>query len=325
MADNVSVTIDDIRAAHERLVGHVAKTPVLTAPALDQAAQGRVLAKAENLQGTGSFKLRGGLNHVLSLTEDEKLRGVVAYSSGNHAQGVARAAKLAGVRAAIVMPADAPSAKRERTARDGAEVILYDRETESREEIASRLAEERGAKLIPPFDHPLTIAGQGTAGLELADQAGEPIDQLIVCCSGGGLASGMGLAVREAYPGCEIVVVEPEGFDDMARSLASGQLETNARRGGSICDALLVETPGHLTLPILTSLDANAVTVTDEEVLGAMAFALTELKTVVEPGGAVALAAVLTGKVATRGRTTAITLSGGNADPAMLLRALETN
>ncbi|NNU15638.1 threonine/serine dehydratase [Parvularcula sp. ZS-1/3] len=325
MADNASVTIEDIRAAEKRLAGRVVRTPVLSAPALDEAAGGRILAKAENLQGTGSFKLRGGLNHVLSLTEEEKTRGVVAYSSGNHAQGVARAAKLADVPAAIVMPADAPEAKRERTARDGAEVILYDRETESREEIAGRLAKERGAKLIPPFDHPLTIAGQGTAGLELTEQAAEPIGQLIVCCSGGGLASGMGLAVREAYPDCEIVVVEPEGFDDMARSLASEQLETNTRRGGSICDALLVETPGHLTLPILRSLDAKAVTVTDEEALAAMAFALTELKTVVEPGGAVALAAVLTGKVPTKGRTTAITLSGGNADPAMLLRALKTS
>ncbi|MEM9837517.1 MAG: threonine/serine dehydratase [Pseudomonadota bacterium] len=327
MTDNAlpplgNVTAQDVRDAHRRIEGGILRTPLLRADALDDIVGGEVLAKAECLQGTGSFKLRGALNHILSLTEDEKPRGVVAYSSGNHAQGVARAAKLAGVKAAIVMPADAPLAKRERTARDGAEVILYDRERESREEIGARLAEERGAKLIPPFDHPLTIAGQGTAGLELLEDAGGPLDQVVICASGGGLAAGIALVVREEHPDCAILVVEPAGFDDLGRSLASGVREENARKGGSICDALLVPTPGVLPLEILSAAGARGVTVTDDEALAAVAFALRELKVVLEPGGAVALAAMLTGRVEGRGKRTAIILSGGNADPEMLKRAL---
>lgn len=322
MADNPLVTLADIEAAKARIAGHILRTPALRADALDAIAGGQVFAKAECLQGTGSFKLRGALNHILSLTEEEKPRGVVAYSSGNHAQGVARAAKLAGVPAVIVMPADAPEAKRERTARDGAEVVLYDRETESREEIGGAIAKERGAKLVPPFDHPLTIAGQGTAGLEINEQVEGSIDQVLVCASGGGLASGVGIAVRSRHPDAEIVVVEPSGFDDLSRSLASGARQTNTRRGGSICDALLVETPGEITLPLLRDLGARGVTVSDDEALAAMAFAVRELKVVLEPGGAVALAAILNERVATKGRRTAILLSGGNADPAMLTRAL---
>ncbi|GGY45820.1 threonine ammonia-lyase [Parvularcula lutaonensis] len=325
MADNAPVTLADLEAAHRRIAPYILRTPLLRCDALDEVAKGRVLAKAECLQGTGSFKLRGGLNHILSLTEDEKARGVVAYSSGNHAQGVARAAKMAGVPAAIVMPADAPEAKRTRTARDGAEVILYDRENESREEIGARLAEERGAKLVPPFDHPLTVAGQGTAGLELAEDMEGPIDQVVICASGGGLAAGIGIAVRASYPDAEIIVVEPEGFDDLGRSLATGERQANTQRGGSICDALLVEMPGAIPFDILRGLDARGVTVSDDEALSAMAFALHELKVVVEPGGAVALAAVLNGKVDTASRSTAIILSGGNADPSTLARALKEN
>jgi len=322
MPDNASLTLTDIHEAAQRIRGHVVRTPLLQADALDEIAGGRVLAKAECLQGTGSFKLRGAMNQVLSLTDEEKPRGVVAYSSGNHAQGVARAAKLAGVPAAIVMPADAPLAKRERTARDGAEVILYDRETESREEIGAKLAEERGCKLIPPFDHVLTAAGQGTAGLELVEDASMPIDQVVICASGGGLAAGISLAVRATYPQAEIIIVEPEGFDDLGRSLKSGQLEKNDRRGGSVCDALLVETPGAIPFAVLRHLEARGVAVSDDEALDAVAFALRELKVVLEPGGAVALAAMLTGKVDGRGKTTAIVLSGGNADAATLAAAL---
>lgn len=322
MTDNQSVTLDDIEAAAGRIAPHVLRTPILRADALDELAGGQVLCKAECLQGTGSFKLRGALNHILSLTEDEKIRGVVAYSSGNHAQGVARAAKLAGVPAVIVMPADAPEAKRERTERDGAEVVLYDRETESREEIGQAIAEERGAKLVPPFDHPLTIAGQGTAGLELAEDVDAPLDQVLICCSGGGLAAGMGIAIRARHPEAKIITVEPEGFDDMARSLASGNRERNERRGGSICDALMVETPGAITLPLLGAMNARGVTVSDDEALAAIAFAAQEMKVVLEPGGAVALAAVVARKVETRGKTTALVLSGGNADAAILAQAL---
>ena len=322
MTDNASVTLDDVRAAHGRIRGHILRTPLLRADPLDDLVGGRVYAKAECLQGTGSFKYRGALNHILSLTEEEKPRGVVAYSSGNHAQGVARAAKRAGVRATIVMPSDAPLAKRERTARDGAEVVLYDRERESREEIGRRIAEERGAKLVPPFDHPLTVAGQATAGLELGEDAPERLDQVVICASGGGLAAGIGFAVRERHPGAEIILVEPAGFDDFGRSLISGQRERNARRGGSICDALLTESPGVLPFAILSGLGARGVTVTDEEALDAVAFALRELKVVLEPGGAVALAAMLTGRVDGRGKATAVILSGGNADDETLIRAL---
>lgn len=322
MTDNAPVTLADIKAAHARIAPHILRTPILRADALDAKAGGRVHAKAECLQGTGSFKLRGALNHVLSMGAEEKASGVVAYSSGNHAQGVARAARIAGVPAAIVMPADAPEAKRRRTARDGAEVILYDRERESREAIAAALAEERGARLIPPFDHPLTVAGQGTVGLELAEDAPDRLDQVLVCASGGGLAAGVGLAVRARFPEAEIIVVEPEGFDDLARSLRSGVPQRNERRGGSICDALLVETPGTIPLQLLMAMGARGVTVSDAEALSAMAFALDELKVVLEPGGAVALAAVLAGRVPTAGRSTGVILSGGNADPALLQRAL---
>ncbi|MEM1381465.1 MAG: threonine/serine dehydratase [Pseudomonadota bacterium] len=322
MADNGSVSIDDVRAAQRRIADHIVRTPLLQADALDERAGGAVFCKAECLQGTGSFKLRGAMNHVLSLREDQKPGGVVAYSSGNHAQGVARAAKRAGVPAAIVMPSDAPLAKRQRTARDGAEVILYDRVRESREEIGARLAEERGAVLIPPFDHPLTVAGQGTAGLEIVEDMAQPIDQLVICGGGGGLAAGITLAVRDQHPHAEIYVVEPEGFDDTGRSLASGSIQRNDQLTGSICDALLSPTPGVLPFAILSDAGARGVTVSDDEALSAMAFAMHELKVVLEPGGAVALAAVLSGKVETRGKVTVLTLSGGNADNAMINRAL---
>ncbi|MCQ8183916.1 threonine ammonia-lyase [Parvularcula maris] len=325
MTDNSELSLLMIEEAHRLIAPHILRTPLLRADALDEAAGGRVYCKAECLQLTGSFKLRGALNHLLSLTEEERHKGVVAYSSGNHAQGVARAAKIAGAPAAIVMPADAPLAKRERTARDGAEVILYDRETESREEIGAKLAAERGAKLVPPYDHPLTMAGQGTAGLELAEDIPDAPDQVLICCSGGGLAAGIGTAVRASYPNAEIITVEPEGFGDMAATLESGERRRNPAKGGSICDALLVETPGELTLPVLQTLGARGVTVTDDDALAAMAFAMRELRVVLEPGGAVALAAVLSGKVQTKGRTTALILSGGNADPELLLQALKSN
>lgn len=323
LLNEVPVTIDDVRAAHRRIAARIVRTPVLRADPLDDTVGGEVFAKAECLQGTGSFKLRGAMNHVMSLTDEEKARGVVAYSSGNHAQGVARAAKLAGVAATIVMPADAPLAKRERTARDGAEIILYDRERESRTEIATRLAEERGARLIPPFDHPLTVAGQATAGIELSEDIEGPIDQVVICASGGGLAAGVALGVRAYHPACAIIAVEPEGFDDIGRSLASGKRERNAAKSGSICDALLTPSPGALPFSILQAVGAEAVTVTDDEALKAIGFGLRELKVVLEPGGAVALAAMLTGKVDGGGKRTAVILSGGNADPEILKQALD--
>jgi threonine dehydratase len=322
MTDNAALSYWDIEEARGRIASHIVRTPLLRADALDEAAGGEVFCKAECLQGTGSFKLRGALNHILSLTDEEKPRGVVAYSSGNHAQGVARAAKIAGVPAVIVMPADAPRAKRERTARDGAEIVSYDRERDSREEIGAAIAKERSAKLVPPFDHLLTVAGQGTAGIEIAEDIPAPPDQVVICASGGGLAAGIGLAMRQHVPDIAIITAEPDGFDDLARSLETGQRQRNERRGGSICDALMVESPGILPFGVLQRLGARGVSVSDDEAMDAMAYAARELKVVLEPGGAVALAAVLTGKIATKGRRTAIVLSGGNVDPALMIEAL---
>ncbi|MEM7739313.1 MAG: threonine/serine dehydratase [Pseudomonadota bacterium] len=322
MSDNLSLTIDDVWAARERIDPYILRTPLLMSDALNSQAKGAVFCKAECLQGTGSFKLRGALNHLLSLSDKEKKRGVVAYSSGNHAQGVARAAKIVGVKASIVMPADAPAAKRERTARDGAEVILYDRERENREAIGAALAKDRGATLIPPYDHPLTIAGQGTAGLEIVEDMPAPIDQVVVCCGGGGLAAGLSLAVLDRYPNAKIVVAEPEGFDDYGQSLASGERVENTVLSGSICDALLAPAPGTLTFPILKAVGARGVAVSDDEAMDALVFALKELRVVLEPGGAVALAAVLTGRIDTKTKRTAVILSGGNADLTILSRAL---
>lgn len=322
---DLGVGIDHLRAAAERLRPHLNRTPLLRTAVLDEHCQGQVFLKPECLQLTGSFKIRGALNRLLQLSDAEKAAGVVAYSSGNHAQGVALAAKIAGVHATIVMPADAPAVKVARTKRSGAEVVPYDRYTESREEIGQALAAKRGCVLVPPFDDPHVIAGQGTAGLEVAAdlaRLGQGLDQLLVCCSGGGLAAGMGVAMAAEMPGAQLYTVEPDGFDDTQRSLMAGQPLSNPPGGGSICDALLVERPGDITLPILCGLSAKGVTVSDEEVLVAMKFAFDELRVVVEPGGAVALAAILFGHVPTKGKTTVATLSGGNVDLALFNDAM---
>ena len=319
----MSVTVRDIEEAAARIAGLVVTTPLLSSPRLDERAGGCVYLKAECLQTTGSFKLRGASNAVAQLPSG--CPGVVAYSSGNHAQAVALAARRAGLPAVIVMPADAPPTKRERTEAYGAEVVLYDRETESREAIGGEIARTRGLALVPPYDHPHTIAGQGTAGLEAAAQmtaVGAAPDQALACCSGGGLAAGIGLAVRDAFPACEVVTVEPEGHDDTARSLAGGVRVPNEAPPPSVCDALLVPIPGEITFPILRALGARGVAVSDAEALAAMAYAAEELRVVLEPGGAVALAAILSGRVETRGRTTLAVLSGGNADAATIRRAL---
>ena len=318
-------TFDDVRAAAARLEGVARRTPLLAGTLLDELVDGRVLLKVESLQHTGSFKIRGAYNRLVQLGPQKRAAGVVAFSSGNHAQGVAAAARILGVRAAIVMPADAPVAKLEGTRTLGAEVILYDRDRESREAIASRLASERGATLVPAFDDPHIIAGQGTVGLELMEQALEldaiP-DQVLSACSGGGLVSGSALAIRKLSPGTEVLCVEPEGYDDTRRSLAAGHRVTNAPERRSICDALLSPSPGVLTFALMRQLLAGGVTVSDAEVQAAMAWAFRHLRLVVEPGGAVALAAVLAGKVVTRGRTTALVVSGGNIDVATFVEAL---
>lgn len=318
-------TLADIEAAAARLRGHAVRTPLLTSPALDERLGGRVFLKTEVLQRTGSFKFRGAFNKLSTLTPTQLRAGVVAFSSGNHAQGVAAAAQLLGAPATIVMPSDAPLAKRERTAAYGARVVLYDRDREDREAIARRLADEQGATLVPPFDDPFIIAGQGTAGLEIAEDLaaiGVVPDIVAAPASGGGLIAGVGLAVRARFPSAGVVCAEPAGFDDHARSFAAGRRIAHDNAGRTICDALMAAMPGEITFAVNQRLGTSAVTATDDEVAAAVAFAFRELKLVVEPGGAVALAALLAGRIAARGRIVAVVLSGGNVDAALYARLI---
>ena len=285
--------------------------------------QGRVFLKAEILQRTGSFKFRGAYNKLSSIPERERGRGVVAFSSGNHAQGVAAAAKILGMPAVIVMPSDAPRPKRERTAALGAEVVLYDRVRENRQTIAQEIAQKRGAALVPPYDDPLIIAGQGTAGREIIEDLaalGLAPDAVVVTASGGGLTAGIALAVKARVPEARVYTAEPEGFDDHARSFRSGAREKNSALTGTICDALMAQTPGELTFAINRTLVTEGAAVSDEEVGAAVAFAFRELKLVVEPGGAVALAALLSGKIDIKGKIAVAVLSGGNVDPGLFYR-----
>ncbi len=316
---------DDVRAAAARLAGHARRTPLLSATPLDERTGGRILLKLETLQHTGSFKFRGAYNRLSQLDAAQRAAGVVAFSSGNHAQGVAAAARLLGMPAVIVMPADAPQVKMQNTLALGAEVVTYDRLRESREVIAARLAVERGAVLVPSFDDPDIIAGQGTVGLEIAEQAAElgmPLDDVIVCTSGGGLVAGTALAIHALSPGTRVWTAEPEGHDDHRRSLASGRRESNAPGTRSICDALLAPEPGVLTFEINRRLLAGGFAVSDAEVCDAIAYAARTLKLVVEPGGAVALASLLAGRIDANGRTIAVVLSGGNIDDVVLRRVL---
>jgi threonine dehydratase len=317
--------IADIEAAASRIAGVVRRTPLLAVTPLDEAVGGRLLFKAECLQRTGSFKLRGAYNRLVQLDAGQRRAGVVAFSSGNHAQGVAAAARMLGMPATIVMPADAPAIKLANTRALGAEVVLYDRFTEDREAIARRLVGERGATLVPAYDDPHVVAGQGTAGLELMQQAAElglRPDQVLVPTSGGGLTAGTAIAVRTLAPAAAVYGVEPEAFDDTRRSLAAGTLLRNPPEARSICDALQSSPPGTLTFAINRELLAGILTVSDAEAETAMARAFRDLKLVVEPGGAVAFAAALAGKVPLAGRTTAIVLSGGNVDAATFAAAL---
>jgi threonine dehydratase len=318
-------TFTDIEAAAARLAGWAVPTPLLNAPALDARIGGRILLKAETLQRTGSFKFRGAYNRISQIPEAERPAGVVSYSSGNHAQGVAAAAALLGVPATIVMPEDAPAIKLANTRDYGAEVVLYDRFTEVREEIGAQLAARRGATIVRPYDDPAIIAGQGTCGLEIARQAAAQdarLDALLVCCGGGGLTAGCALALAELSPETAVYTVEPEGFDDTARSLAAGVRVANDPAARSFCDALLAPTPGELTFAVNRRLVAGGLAVSDTEVAAAMAYAFKTLKLVVEPGGAVALAALLAGRFDARGKTVALTLSGGNVDPEAYRRVL---
>jgi threonine dehydratase len=316
---------DDVRAAAERLAGEARRTPLLHSTTLDALTGARILLKAETLQHTGSFKFRGAFNRLVQLDAGQRRAGVVAFSSGNHAQGVAEAARRLGIPATIVMPNDAPRIKTANTRALGAEVIGYDRKTESREQIAARLAAERGAVLVPSFDDPDIIAGQGTAGLEIAEQARElglVVDAALVCCSGGGLVAGCALALTRHFPDCAVYAAEPEACDDHRRSLLAGERLANAPGASSLCDALLAPTPGELTFAINRRLLAGGVVASDAEVRTAMAWAARTLKLVVEPGGAVALAALMAGRIETRGRTIAVMLSGGNVDDDLLADVL---
>ena len=313
-----------IEAAAARMAGHVRRTPLLNAPLLDRAVGRRVFVKAESLQITGSFKARGGWSAVSALPVDACKRGVIAFSSGNHAQGVAYAAAAHGAPCVILMPSDAPAVKIANTRAYGAEVVLYDRATEDRDAIGARLAEARGLTLIRPYDDPEVIAGQGTVGLELADQAAEAgitHAPVFVCCGGGGLSSGIALALRALAPGLKVRTAEPVGFDDMARSLAFGRRERNVAAAGSICDAILTPSPGELTFPILSTLAGPGAVVTDDQALHAMALAFTHLRVVLEPGGAVALAAALFGDGLPD--TVIAVATGGNVERSTFATALE--
>lgn len=313
-------TYSDVLAARDRLGSLSCITPLIEHPALNALTGARVLLKAENLQRVGAFKFRGAYNKVAQVDAAAYPGGVVACSSGNHAQGVAAAATLRGVRSVIVMPADAPRLKIERTKAFGGEVIPYNRVTEDRDAIAREICEQRGAAYIHPFDDPDVIAGQGTVGLEMMEQAaviGALPDFVLVGASGGGLISGVSLAVKEKNPSTQIWSVEPAGFDDLARSLRKGTRERNEALSGSICDALLAATPGVMTFEMARQHLVGGLSVTDEEAKAAVRFAFRELKLVVEPGGAVSLAAILAKKIPIEGKTVAAVLSGGNVDPSV--------
>ena len=314
-----------IDAAAARLQGHARRTPLLSSPFLDEIAGRRVLVKAECLQHTGSFKFRGAWSAVSALSPAQRAKGVIAVSSGNHAQGVALAARQHGIPAVIVMPRDAPRVKTRNTRALGAGVVLYDRATQDRDAIGSALAAERGLTLIRPFDEPLVIAGQGTTGLEIAQQAREEgIDraEVLVCCGGGGLTAGIALALAARGPGLRARPVEPAGFDDTARSLEAGRRLRNAAPTGSVCDAIITPEPGMITFPILQRLCGPGLVVTDDEALYAMVLAFSRLSIVLEPGGAVALAAALFRPDALTGPAVIAVASGGNVDAGLFQDAL---
>ena len=314
-----------IRVANDRLMGHKRVTPLLSSPFLDEIAGKQVFVKPECLQHTGSFKYRGAFSAVSALPEETRAKGVIAFSSGNHAQGVALAARQHGISSVIIMPADAPKTKIDNTRALGAEVVLYDREHEDRDEIGARISRERNLTLIKPFDEPEVIAGQGTCGLEIAEQAAElgiTVADVLVCCGGGGLTSGIALALEKDAPNMRVRPVEPEGFDDVCRSLISGKIERNPTTLGSLCDAIVTLSPGQLTFPIMQRLCHAGITVTEEQALHAVQLAHDRLKITVEPGGAVALAAALFhGDQITSDCLIAVA-SGGNVDRDVFERAL---
>ncbi len=322
---NEPPTIADIREAAERIAGEAVRTPLLRSPLLGDRLGGRVFLKCENLQRTGSFKFRGAYNAIAALTADERRHGVVAVSSGNHAQGVAEAARLFGIASTIVMPADAPATKRAGVVSRGGRIVDYDRASQDREAVAAALIEAEGGVLVHPFNDPLVIAGQGTIGVEIAEEAnqlGFRPDAVLIPCGGGGLSAGIAAALDGLSPETEVFIVEPRDFDDYGRSLAAGTILANRSASGSICDALLSQSPGAIGFALNRRNLTGALVVSDDEALGAVAFAVRTLKLVLEPGGAVGLAALLGGGFDCHGKSVVVVLSGGNIDGAMLTRAL---
>jgi threonine dehydratase len=319
------VSSADIDAAARVLAPFAVRTPLLSPPVLCDRVGAKIFLKPEVLQRTGSFKFRGAFNKLSSIPMAARGGGVVAFSSGNHAQGVAAAAQILNMQATIVMPSDAPLSKRERTKGYGAEVVLYDRDREDREAIARDIAGKRGATLVPPYDDPMVIAGQGTVGKEIADDMaalGIAPDIVVVPVSGGGLIAGVATAVKARFPQAMLISAEPEAFDDHARSLRAGKREPHGFTGRTICDALMASIPGEITFAINGRLLTKGVTASDAEVGTAVDFAFRELKLVVEPGGAVGLAALLAGHLAISGRNVVIVLSGGNVDADLYARLI---
>jgi len=318
-------TYSDIAQAAMRIKGQAIITPLLRSDLLDEITGAKVFLKPENLQLTGSFKFRGAFNAITNLDAGERKKGVLTISSGNHAQGVAEAARRLDVDATILMPADAPRIKLERTKRSGAKVILFDREQDDRDTISARIAEETGATFIHPYDNPHVIAGQGTCGLEICiemQKRGLVPDHILVCTGGGGLTAGIALAAKHYFSAASVHSCEPAGFDDYRRSLISGKCERNETLGGSVCEAILTPSPGKIGFAINKELLGEGFVFSDEEALDAVAFAFNELKLVVEPGGAAALAALLQKGKKFADKTIVVTLSGGNIDPDVLARAL---
>jgi threonine dehydratase len=319
------VTSADIDAAARVIAPYAVRTPLLSPSVLNERMGTRIFLKPEMLQRTGSFKFRGAFNKLSSIPRDARGGGVVAFSSGNHAQGVAHAAQLLGMQATIVMPADAPLSKRERTKAYGAEVVLYDRDREDREAISREIADKRGATLVRPYDDPYVIAGQGTVGREISEDMaalGLTPDIVVAPASGGGLIAGVATAIKARYPQAMVMSGEPDEFDDHARSLRSGKREAHGAKGRTICDALMAAIPGEITFSINSQLLAQGITATDAEVGTAVGFAFRELKLVVEPGGAVGLAALLAGRIDVTGKNVVIVLSGGNVDADLFARLI---
>lgn len=320
-----AISLSEVQQAHERIRAHIVRTPLLESQTLNRLLGGRILVKAECLQHAGAFKFRGACNRLLQLSPAQRQAGVVAFSSGNHALATSAVARKLGIPATIIMPSDAPKAKIEGSRANGATVILYDRQNDDREAIGAEIATRTGAVMVPPYDDPHIMAGQGTVGLEIIEQAterGVALDAVIAASSGGGLVAGVATAVKSLSPKTAVYAGEPAGFDELARSLASGQPESNAPSARSICDALQVVRPGKLTFPVNLHLLAGSLVVTDDDVRQAMKAAYQHLKLVVEPGGAVPLAALLAGKLDAADKTIVVILSGGNVDTSVFIEAL---